>query len=105
VRSILTFDTGLAVISGGEYVLPGDTQGFWTINDAQVVVRGSGLVLDGGRLTGFLDDGNPIDVRVGGNIQNMTLIPEPSTAVLVSLGLVAAAARRRVQLRAGRPGI
>lgn len=95
VSSWLVFDAGQAVVSGGTFpgcaFNCGAQGGRWTINGAQVFVHGSNLALELGRLTGILDDGNPIDVLVEGNLANLTLVPEPSTGLLLALGLFAQA--------------
>ncbi|MEX2206401.1 MAG: hypothetical protein WEF50_09270 [Myxococcota bacterium] len=92
----VSFDAGLARIRGGEWLFPGSfgARG-WVIGDALVEVYGTGLDISGGRLTGTLADGHSIDVPVEGNLQNVSFVPEPSSAVLLALAWAAARVRRR----------
>lgn len=84
-----SFDADLAIISGGLWTFSEFVSGAdWTIGPGQVEVHGSGLTIENGRLTGFLADGHPIDVSLAGNVQNVTLVPEPGTGWLVGLGLL-----------------
>ena len=69
---------------------------------AELVVYGEDLVLDGSHLTGFLDDGSPLDVRVVGNLENLVLIPEPNGQWLAAAALLTLACLTR---RGGRRGL
>ena len=106
VRNPLSLDAGLVEISGGEFqncnLCPEPDVGLWTLAGASLVVRGSGLVLapDGSSryfLTGFLEDGSPLNVEVRGDVGNVSLLnaPEPRTGLLITLGLSVALALRR----------
>jgi hypothetical protein len=101
----MILEAELTVISGGLFVPAVPGEGL-RVGDGNVIVHGSGLTLSPvpgesfSQLSGLLADGSPIDLPVFGNVQNITLVPEPGTGVAVSLGLVAVAARRSLRMRA-----
>lgn len=95
-------ERGHVAIFGGQFLtLDGDPPGRWTIGGEGVVtVHGSGFAVDGvpvaigpvtvpgGRLTGILESGEPLDVAFGvGASATLLLVPEPSLALLLAGGL------------------
>ncbi len=93
----VSFESGLAVVRGGEWVFPGERG--WVIGGALVRVYGTGLAVSGGRLTGTLADGHALDIAVEGNLENLELVPEPGASALFALACGAMLARRARRAR------
>ena len=92
-------DDGTLNISGGDI-----TSGIIALNDSSVTIFGTGFNLPlgdilglQGTLTGTLADGSPLNVNFGrASSARITLVPDPSTALLLAAGLVGLAMRRRL---------
>ena len=114
--SLAAQDSSTITVTGGE--VRGDILAF---HSSAITIVGTGFAVDGGpvgygmimaldgMLTGMLDSGEMINTRfchggsgacTGGQgvigVITLTNIPEPTTALLIGIGLVGIAGRRRV---------
>ena len=116
-QELRSFDASVMNVSGGSVSGDARASGGSVINisggtfdgnllafdNASLIIKGFGfnfpigdLVATQGTLTGFLNDGTPVDnffARV--STATITLVPEPSTALLLASGLLAMAVGRR----------
>ncbi len=86
------------IIARDSFVLlsGGSVQALRATDSSIIEVHGSNLILDDGRLTGFLADGSMIDAaaEMMGSGQ-ILLVPEPSATALLLLGLLSCNDERR----------